>query len=534
VFRTVLVANRGEIAVRVIRTLREMGIRSVAVFSDADAAAPHVAAADVAVPIGPAPARESYLDAARLLEAARHTGAEAIHPGYGFLSESADFARRCAASGVVFVGPSPEALDAAGDKAGARRTAEAAGVPVLAGVPPSDDPRALARAARSLTLPVLVKAAAGGGGKGMRRVADWDELAGALESAAREAAAAFGDGRLLIERYVRPARHVEVQVVGDGRGGVAALGERECSLQRRYQKIVEESPSPGIDAGTRERMLDAARRVAAAVRYAGAGTVEFLVDPAGGFHFLEVNARLQVEHPVTELVTGLDLVRIQLEIAAGEPPGLAGLEGRSRGHAVEARLYAEDPAAGFLPTSGRVLRLEWAEGPGLRVDAGIAEGLEVGSHYDPLLAKLLAWAPDREHARRRLLLALEETVLLGLRTNQAFLLDLLGSRGFADGLTYTHSVEEEPQALGLTPGPSPRARGAAGERGRPDAAAPADASPRVPPPALAAAAATFLGVAAGRDGAGAAGAGRSGRSARGGAPAGPWELLGRWRIGETS
>jgi acetyl-CoA/propionyl-CoA carboxylase biotin carboxyl carrier protein len=495
----------------VIRTLREMGIRSVAVFSEADAAAPHVSAADVAVPIGPAPARQSYLDAERLLEAARSTGAEAIHPGYGFLSESADFARRCAAAGLVFVGPSPDALEAAGDKAGARRTAGAAGVPVLAGVPPSEDARVLAKSARSLRLPVLVKAAAGGGGKGMRRVAAWEELPSALESAAREASAAFGDGRLLVERYVRPARHVEVQVVGDGRGGVAALGERECSLQRRYQKIVEESPSPGISAANRERMLDAARRVAAAVRYAGAGTVEFLVGPEGDFHFLEVNARLQVEHPVTELVTGLDLVRLQLEIAAGEHADVAALEGRSRGHAIEARLYAEDPAAGFLPTSGRVLRLEWPEAPGVRVDAGIVEGLEVGSHYDPLLAKVLAWAPDREQARRRLLHALEETVLLGLRTNQPFLVDLIGSRGFAEARTFTHSVEEEPQALELK-----------GEE--------------VPLPALAAAAAALLGLVPGRDGDGGGGLGlRPGTGGgAGGAPAGPWETLGRWRVGERS
>jgi acetyl-CoA/propionyl-CoA carboxylase biotin carboxyl carrier protein len=504
-FRTVLVANRGEIALRVIRTLREMGIRSVAVYSEADASASHVAAADQAVAIGPPPARDSYLNVNRILEAARRTGAEAIHPGYGFLSENADFARRCAQAGFVFVGPSPEALEATGDKVRARQTAERAGVPTVPGTPPSEDLRELARAGRKLTLPALVKAAGGGGGKGMRLVRDWKELDEALRGASREAAAAFGDGRLLIERYVHPARHIEVQVLGNGQGGVAAIGERECSLQRRYQKIVEEAPSPAVDEPLRARMLEAARRVAGAVGYGGAGTVEFLLAPEGQFYFLEVNARLQVEHPVTELVSGLDLVRLQLETAAGEPPDLSRLERPARGHAIEARLYAEDPATGFLPTSGRILRLIWPQAPGIRVDAGILEGQNVVSDYDPLLAKLVAWAPDRDQARRRLVDALEETVLLGLRTNQTFLIGVLESEAFREGRTFTHSIESVTDGLGL----------------RPDLL-----SPGLPQVVLAAAV-----VALTRGGAAAADGRTSGAVGSNHQDSSPWRTLGRWRIG---
>jgi 3-methylcrotonyl-CoA carboxylase alpha subunit len=505
-FHTVLVANRGEIALRVIHTLREMGIKSVAVHSEADAGAPHVTAADQAVAIGPAPARESYLSADRILDAARRTGAEAIHPGYGFLAESAGFARRCAEAGLVFVGPSPAVLEAVGDKVRARQTAESADVPIVPGTPPSDDLPALARAARELRLPVLVKAAGGGGGKGMRLIGDWKELDEALGAASREATAAFGDGRLLIERFVRPARHVEVQILGDGKGGVAAIGERECSLQRRYQKIVEEAPSPAVDEALRARMLEAARRVGAAVEYAGAGTVEFLLAPAGDFYFLEVNARLQVEHPVTELVTGLDLVRLQLEVAAGQAPDLPALERAARGHAIEARLYAEDPAAGFLPTSGPVLRLAWPQAPGIRVDAGIVEGQTVGTDYDPLLAKLVAWGPDREQARRRLVAALEETVLLGLHTNQSFLIDLLEDEAFREGRTFTTSVENA-------------ARESPGTR--------AEDGGDLPAAVLAAAALAFT------QGIGAAADGRPGeapgsRDRDGGSP---WGMLGRWRVG---
>ncbi|MBA2564506.1 MAG: ATP-grasp domain-containing protein [Gemmatimonadetes bacterium] len=475
-----------------------MGIRSVAVHSDADADAPHVAAADAACRIGPAPARESYLDAARVLGAARETGAEAVHPGYGFLSESAAFARACAEAGVVFIGPSPEALEATGDKAGARRTAGRVGVPVVPGRGPSADLQDLAHQARELPFPMLVKAAAGGGGKGMRRVNAAAELDEALRGAAREARAAFGgDDRLLLERYVHPARHIEVQVLGDGRGGVAALGERECSLQRRYQKIVEESPSSAIDSLLRERLLEAARRFASAVRYSGAGTVEFLVAPEGTFHFLEMNARLQVEHPVTELVTGLDLVRLQLELASGERLDLTVLEGRSRGHAIEARLYAEDPQSGFLPTCGTVGRLRWPGGPGVRVDAGIEEASVVGTDYDPLLAKILAWAPDREHARTRLVRALEETALLGFRTNQSFLLELLDSEAFRSGLTFTDTVE-----------------GAANGRGDGD------------PPGFVLAAAAYL-LGSRRERTARDGAAMNPREDRGS----PWTGLGAWRLG---
>jgi acetyl-CoA/propionyl-CoA carboxylase biotin carboxyl carrier protein len=508
-FRAVLVANRGEIALRVIRTLREMGIRSVAVHSEVDADAAHVRAADEAVAIGPAPARESYLSAERILDAARRSGAEAIHPGYGFLSESAEFARRTAAAGLVFVGPSPAALEAAGDKVRARRTAEEVGVPIVPGTPPSDDLTTLARAARELPLPVLVKAAGGGGGKGMRLVGEWKDLEDALRGASREAAAAFGDGRLLVERYVRPARHVEVQILGDGRGGVAAIGERECSLQRRYQKIIEEAPSSAVDDDLRARLLEAARRVGAAVQYGGAGTVEFLLAPDGAFYFLEVNARLQVEHPVTELVTGLDLVRLQLQVAAGEAPNLAALAGPARGHAIEARLYAEDPASGFLPTSGRILRLGWPLGAGIRVDAGILEGQTVGTDYDPLLAKLIAWGPDREQARRRLVEALEETVLLGFRTNQSFLIDLLEGDDFREGRTFTTSVE------------SSLSRPSEGAQEEDD----------LPAAVLAAAALAFtqgigVGAADGRVGGTPGAHGVDGGS--------PWSTLGRWRIGSEA
>jgi acetyl/propionyl-CoA carboxylase alpha subunit len=338
---------------------------------------------------------------------------------------------------------------------------------------------------------------------GMRLVRDWKQLEDALRAASREAAAAFGDGRLLVERFVHPARHVEVQILGNGTGGVAAIGERECSLQRRYQKIVEEAPSPAVTEALRTGMLEASRRIAAAVGYAGAGTVEFLLAPDGAFYFLEVNARLQVEHPVTELVTGLDLVRLQLEVAAGEARSLAALERPARGHAIEARLYAEDPRAGFLPTTGRVLRLGWPQGPGLRVDAGIVEGQTIGTDYDPLLAKLVSWGPDREQARRRLVEALEETVLLGLRTNQSHLIDLLESQVFRAAETFTHSVEDAAADAGGTLAADPE-----------------------PPEVVLAAAALVL-----ARGLGGTGSDRRGNGAEGRGAGSPWVTLGRWRIG---
>jgi len=467
----VLVANRGEIALRVIRACRELGIRSVAVYSEADRAAPHVEAADEAYPLGPAPAAESYLRIPKLLEVARGSGADAVHPGYGFLAESAAFARAVEAAGLVWIGPPPEAIERVGDKAQARALARRAGVPVVPGADAADaggeassDPEAIAAQARALGFPVLLKAAAGGGGKGMRLVRDPEALPEAIAAAQREAQGAFGDPRLLVERFLHPARHVEVQILGDAHGRVIALGERECSLQRRHQKIVEEAPSPAVSEGLRARMEEAAVRLAEAVGYRNAGTVEFLLAPDGSFYFLEVNARLQVEHPVTEAVWGVDLVQAQIRLAAGAPlPEALGGERPSgpRGHAVEARLYAEDPEAGFLPMSGELLRVEWPGGPGVRVDAGVRAGGTVSPHYDPLLAKLIAWGPDRETARRRLVRALEETIVLGVVTNRDFLLELLESPAFRDGETYTHTVEAHP--------PSREREGPAGAAELPDA-----------------------------------------------------------------
>jgi acetyl-CoA/propionyl-CoA carboxylase biotin carboxyl carrier protein len=426
VFDTVLVANRGEIAVRVIRTLRRLGVRSVAVHSDADAGAPHVLAADVAVRIGPAAAAQSYLSIPAILAAARATGAQAVHPGYGFLSENTAFAAACEEAGIVFVGPPSSAIEAMGDKIRAKQTVAKAGVPV---VPGSDgaglDDAALALAVEEVGYPVLLKPSAGGGGKGMREVHRAEDLADALASARREARGSFGDDTLLVERLVTTPRHIEIQVMADAHGTVIHLGERECSLQRRHQKIVEEAPSPLLSAAQRATMGAAAVEAARAVGYVGAGTVEFIVgaDAPDEFFFMEMNTRLQVEHPVTELVTGLDLVELQLRVAAGEPLPLAQDDVQLRGHAAEVRLYAEDPAAGFLPTGGRVLALRWPEG--VRVDSGIAAGGFVGSDYDPMLAKVIAHGSDRADALRRLDAALRDTVVLGLGTNTAFLRALL-------------------------------------------------------------------------------------------------------------
>jgi acetyl/propionyl-CoA carboxylase alpha subunit len=441
VFRKVLVANRGEIAVRIMRTLRQLDIAAVAVYSEADADAPHVYAASEAVCIGPAPARQSYLSIPAILAAARTTGAEAIHPGYGFLAENPEFARACEAAGLVFIGPTPQSMADMGDKSTARAFAQKAGVPTVPGVEAEADPSRIEAQARTLPLPLLLKAAAGGGGKGMRRVHEWGQLHEAIAAAQREGLAAFGDARLIVERYVHPVRHVEVQVLGDGAGCVVALGERECSLQRRHQKIIEETPSPAVDEPLRQALWDAARRAAASVHYRGAGTVEFLLGPDGTFYFLEMNTRLQVEHPITEIATGFDLVELQLQVAAGLGLPVAQSDVRPRGSAVEVRLYAENPAADFLPTSGRALEVIWPHHPGVRVDAGLVKGQEVGVHYDPLLAKIVAWADTREGARRRMLAALRDTVLVGLVTNQAFLIDLLESEPYRTGQTFTHTVE---------------------------------------------------------------------------------------------
>jgi acetyl-CoA/propionyl-CoA carboxylase, biotin carboxylase, biotin carboxyl carrier protein len=427
-FHTVLVANRGEIAVRVIRTLRAMGIRSVAVFSDADADARHVAEADVAVRIGPAPARQSYLNIDAVLSAALRTGAQAIHPGYGFLSENAEFAAALESAGIVFIGPPVKAIQTMGDKIAAKTTVSAFGVPVVPGIArPGLTDADLIAAADDVGYPVLVKPSAGGGGKGMRVVHEPSELQAALTSARREAGAAFGDDTLFLERFVLNPRHIEVQVLADGYGNVVHLGERECSLQRRHQKVIEEAPSPLLDKATRTRIGSAACDTARSVDYTGAGTVEFIVsaDRPDEFFFMEMNTRLQVEHPVTEMVTGMDLVELQVRIAAGEKLPIAQDDVTMTGHAIEARIYAEDPARGFLPTGGEVLDLAEPRGPGVRVDSGLARGTVVGSDYDPMLSKVIAHADSRAAALRALDRALADTAVLGVTTNVEFLRFLL-------------------------------------------------------------------------------------------------------------
>ncbi|MBS0024950.1 acetyl/propionyl/methylcrotonyl-CoA carboxylase subunit alpha [Microbacterium paraoxydans] len=438
-FTTVLVANRGEIARRVIRTLRALGIRSVAVYSDADAEAPHVREADLAVRIGPAPAAESYLDIDAVIGAARATGAQAIHPGYGFLSESVGLAEACAESGIVFVGPSVTALQVMGDKARARDHVARSGVPVV----PGFDARGLSDAeiaeeAAAVGFPLLVKPSAGGGGKGMEVVADATALRSALASARRVAAAAFGDDALILERLIARPRHIEVQVFGDAHGTVIALGERECTLQRRHQKVIEEAPSAGISDATRALLLSAAVRAAESVAYVGAGTVEFLVDADApeNVYFIEMNTRLQVEHPVTEEVTGLDLVALQLRVADGRP---LEVQPHVHGHAVEARVYAEAPERGFLPSTGTVLLFEVPDG--VRVDAAVETGSEVTGYYDPMIAKVIAHADDRATALRRLDEALARTVVLGVDTNIGFLRRLLRDERVAAGDLDTGLIE---------------------------------------------------------------------------------------------
>ncbi|WP_200306194.1 acetyl/propionyl/methylcrotonyl-CoA carboxylase subunit alpha [Streptomyces adelaidensis] len=467
-FDTVLVANRGEIAVRVIRTLRALGVRSVAVFSDADADARHVREADTAVRIGPAPAAESYLSAERLLEAAARTGAQAVHPGYGFLAENAGFARACADAGLVFIGPPAEAISLMGDKIRAKETVRTAGVPVVPGSTGSGLTDAqLADCAREIGMPVLLKPSAGGGGKGMRLVRDPATLADEIAAARREARASFGDDTLLVERWIDRPRHIEIQILADGHGNIVHLGERECSLQRRHQKIIEEAPSVLLDERTRAAMGEAAVQAARSCGYLGAGTVEFIVPggtaPVGGkppeppvssYHFMEMNTRLQVEHPVTELVTGVDLVEWQLRVAAGERLSFGQEDVRLTGHAVEARICAEDPARGFLPSGGRVLALREPQGDCVRTDSGLSEGTEVGSLYDPMLSKVIAYGPDRATAIRRLRAALAETVTLGVQTNAGFLRRLLGHPAVLAGELDTGLVEREVE--GLVPGEVPR------------------------------------------------------------------------------
>ncbi len=455
-FDTILIANRGEIACRIIRTARALGYRTVAVYSEADCDAPHVRDADQAVLIGPAPVAESYLSADRIIAAALESGAGAIHPGYGFLSENAGFAEAVAAAGLTFIGPSPHAIRVMGDKAGSKRAMLAAGVPCVPGYEGEDQSDArLIREADSIGFPVMVKASAGGGGRGMRLVTEAAALPEALTRARAEALNAFGSDILIIERAVLRPRHVEVQVFADSHGATVHLGERDCSVQRRHQKVLEESPCPVMTPDLRARMGAAAVKAAEAVQYSGAGTVEFLLDDQGAFYFLEMNTRLQVEHPVTEMVTGLDLVALQIAVAQGDHLPFVQGDIRLTGHAIEARLYAEDPAAGFLPSTGRIDLWHPASGPGIRVDAGITEGGEVSPFYDPMLAKVIAYGATREDARRRLIAALRQTALVGPATNTGFLIDALAAEAFVNGDATTAFIAETwPDGVTAVPVPS--------------------------------------------------------------------------------
>jgi 3-methylcrotonyl-CoA carboxylase alpha subunit len=493
-FRKVLVANRGEIAVRVVRTCRVLGIPTVAVFSEADRAARHVREADEAVAIGPAEAALSYLSIDRVLAAAREAEADAIHPGYGFLSQNGDFADAARDAGLVFVGPPGDVHRRMGDKKAARRLMAAAGVPVLPGYDGDDqaDATLLAEAGR-IGWPVMLKPSRGGGGKGMRVVREKAAFASALAASRREAKGAFGDEAMVLERFVERPRHVEVQVVADGDGRLVHLGERECSVQRRHQKVVEETPSPALGTDERQALCAAGAAAARAAGYVNAGTVEFLLSPDGTFSFLEMNTRLQVEHPVTEAVTGLDLVRLQLEVAAGRPLPLAQEDVVARGHALECRLYAEDPWRDDLPSPGRILHLSEPEGPGIRVDSGLDAGSEVTVHYDPLLSKIVTWGRAREESVERMRDALRRTVVLGVATNLARLRAIIEHPAFAAGELHTGFIDEHLSEL--TPRPCP------------------------PPEAVAAVAAA---LGRGRDG------GR--RTAK--AVPDPWSSLGPWRLGE--
>jgi 3-methylcrotonyl-CoA carboxylase alpha subunit len=442
-FRKILIANRGEIACRIAATARRLGIGVAAAYSEADAGARHVKLADEAFLIGPAPAAESYLRGERVIEVAQRCGAEAIHPGYGFLSENEAFARACAKAGLVFIGPPPEAIAAMGDKSAAKRLMEKAGVPLVPGYHGEKQDRDfLAEEAQKIGFPVLIKASAGGGGKGMRIVYKAAEFQGALEGAQREAKAAFGDARVLIERYLERPRHIEVQVFGDAQGACIHLFERDCSVQRRHQKVLEEAPAPGMSAQRRKQMGEAAVAAARAVGYAGAGTVEFIAEQDGKFYFMEMNTRLQVEHPVTEMITGLDLVEWQLRVAAGEPLPLAQEALSIRGHAVEARLYAEDPERGFLPQTGRLAHLRFPQATEtVRIDTGVETGATITPHYDPMIAKLIAWGEDRPAALARLGAALAAVEIAGVRTNVEFLERVVRSTAFASADLDTGLIE---------------------------------------------------------------------------------------------
>ncbi|NPB03800.1 MAG: ATP-grasp domain-containing protein [Thermotogae bacterium] len=432
----VLIANRGEVALRLHRTLSELGFKTVGIFTKEDENWPFTYELDEVYPVN------SYLNIKQILEVAQKSRANVIHPGYGFLSENPNFARAVREAGLIFVGPTAEAMEMVGDKARAKEVAQKVGVPTVPGSPPSDDPHFLAKEIERIGLPVLLKAVAGGGGKGMRVLRRKETLLEDILSAQREALGAFGDGRLMAERYVFPARHVEVQVIG-WKGNVLILGERECSLQRRHQKILEETPSPALNDSLREKLYDYARRVALAVGYTNAGTVEFLYDEGRKeFYFLEVNARLQVEHPVTEMVSGLDLVRLQMEVALEGKPSISQRDVILRGHSIEVRLYAEDPDRDFLPSVGKLEALEFPVMPGVRIDSGVMEGTEISHLYDPMIAKVIVHAPDREQARRRLISALKGILLFGPKTNLHFLIYVLESQEYVSGNTYTHTVRD--------------------------------------------------------------------------------------------
>ncbi|MCF5186941.1 acetyl-CoA carboxylase biotin carboxylase subunit, partial [Pseudomonas simiae] len=440
-FSKILIANRGEIACRIQRTAQALGYRTVAVYSDADAQALHVQMADEAVHIGPAPVQQSYLNIDAILNAARVTSADAIHPGYGFLSENPDFARACQQAGLTFIGPSPEAIELMGSKRLSKLAMLDAGVPCIAGYQGSaQDDSTLQREADAIGYPLMIKASAGGGGRGMRLVQHPEELLDNLHTARSEAKNAFGSGELILEQALIDPRHVEIQLFGDSHGHLIYLGERDCSIQRRHQKIIEEAPCPVMTPELRQAMGEAALNAGRAVNYVGAGTVEFLLDRNGRFYFLEMNTRLQVEHPVTELITGLDLVDWQLQIAAGQPLPLTQPDVSLNGHAMEVRLYAEDPAQGFLPQTGEVLR--WDPAAGVRIDHGVTEGQRISPFYDPMLGKIIAYGATREEARRKLLRAVEDTVLLGVTTNQPLLVDLLKHPDFVGGDFSTGFIAE--------------------------------------------------------------------------------------------
>ena len=467
-FASVLIANRGEIAARIARTAKRLGLRTIAVYSEADAGALHVRLADEAHLLGPAPAAQSYLSADRLIEVAKQTGAACIHPGYGFLAENPEFAEACASAGIVFVGPPPAAIRAMGLKDTAKALMEKASVPVVPGYHGTrQEPKFLKEKAYEIGYPVLIKAVAGGGGKGMRRVDKHAEFEAALAGAMREAKSAFGDDRVLVEKYVASPRHIEIQVFGDTHGNVIHLNERDCSLQRRHQKVVEEAPAPGMTAQMRKAMGEAAVAAARAVGYVGAGTVEFIAEASEGlssdrFWFMEMNTRLQVEHPVTEAVTGLDLVEWQFRVAAGEPLPITQREVSLAGHAVEARLYAEDPEKGFLPSTGRLVALDFPSGDGIRIDAGVAAGSEVTPYYDPMIAKVIAHGETRAQALDRLAAALGRTRVAGPRTNLAFLAALAKSDGFRREAFDTGFIDRNLAALGAVPRGFDRAAAAFG------------------------------------------------------------------------